>query len=123
MDLDLNEYHCACNLPGLLVARGKRGDRKRAAAIETLVVAACRRAAQRGSRDPFLPDTLFGTAFRRGDVTALEDIVEDVEAGTRWKIGTTLQDAEDWIGQAPAASRGALTEILARLRDACADDG
>jgi hypothetical protein len=118
MQLDLNEYYCACNLPGLLRARGRKGDRKRADAIETLVVSACRRAEERGSQDPWLPDTLFGTAFRRGDVTALEDIVEDVETGRRWRLGSTLRDAEDWIAQAPEDSRVELTGILERLRAA-----
>ena len=65
MKLDLNEYYCACNLPGLYRARGKKGDAERGQAIDTLVLMACRRAEERASRDPFLPITLFGTAVLR----------------------------------------------------------
>jgi hypothetical protein len=118
MVLDLNEYYCACNLPVLLRERGRRDDQDRATAIDTQVVSACRRAEKMQSQDPFLPDTLFGTAFRQGDLAALEAIVEDVEAGIPWRLGTTLQDAEDWIQQAPESKRPDLTAVLGRLRAA-----
>ena len=118
MKLDLNEYYCACNLPALLRDRGKKGDPERADAIDTLVVTACRLAEERGSRDPWLPDTLFGTAFRRGDVAVLDDIVEEIEAGTPWRLGSTLRDAEAWIQQAPDGQRRELAEILERVREA-----
>lgn len=118
MLLDLNEYYCACNLPGLLRERGRNDDLERAAAIDTQVVTACRRAEKMQSQDPFLADTLFGTAFRRGDISALEAVVEEVEAGLPWRLGTTVKDAEDWIQQAPVAKQNDLKRILARLRDA-----
>ena len=118
MQLDLNEYYCASNLPSLLRARAEKEDAQRADAIETLIVAACRRAQQRGSRDPFLPATLFGTAFRRGETAALDDIVSEIEGGVRWRLGTTLGDASDWIARAPLESRPALESILFRLRAA-----
>lgn len=116
--LDLNEYYCSGNLPSLLRTRGKRGDAERADAIDTMVIAACKRAEERKSQDPWLPDTLFGTAFRRGDVAALEEIVDKVERGVPWRLGSTLTDAREWIAQAPAASRDELSRILDRLRRA-----
>ena len=118
LELDLNEFYCSSNLPLLLRARGRTTDAARADEIESLIIAACVRAEKRGSQDLFLPDTLFGTAFRRGDLAALERIVDVVEAGTPFRLGTTLQDAEDWIDQAPEDARPALLEILARLREA-----
>ncbi len=118
MLLDLNEYYCAGNLPGLLRDRGRNEDQERATAIDTQVVAACRRAEKMHSQDPFLADTLFGTAFRQGDLAALEAIVEEVEAGIPWRLGTTLHDAEEWIQQASAAKRPDLMAILGRLRTA-----
>lgn len=120
MLLDLNEYYCACNLPALLRARNKRGDDERARAIDVQVVAACVRAKQVGSKDPFLNNTLFGTAFRQGNVAALEDITEEIEADTAWELGTTLEDAKDWIRQAPEESRAELSGIVERLRAALA---
>jgi hypothetical protein len=73
---------------------------------------------QRQSTDPWLPYTLFGIAFRRGDVAALEEHVERVESGVPWRLGSTLQDAAGWIRQAPAERRDELNRILERLRRA-----
>ena len=87
------------------------------------MVAACRRAEDRGSRDPWLPDTLFGTAFRRGDTAVLDDITDEIESGVRWRLGSTLKDAEDWIDQAPEESQEELTQILGRLREAYDEGG
>jgi hypothetical protein len=70
------------------------------------------------SHDPFLADTLLGPAFPQGDLAAPEAIVEEVETGIPWRLGTTLQDAEDWIQQAPAVKRSDLMSILGRLRSA-----
>ncbi|HMB70394.1 MAG TPA: TRAFs-binding domain-containing protein [bacterium] len=123
LHLDLNEFYCSSNLPGLLRARGKTTDVSRADEMETLVIAACVRAEKRGSRDPFLPDTLFGTAFRRGDLAVLERVLDEVEAGTPFRLGTTLQDAEDWIGHAPATVQDDLRGVLERLRRASARRG
>ena len=118
MQLDLNEYYCACNLPALLRARNKRGDDERARMIDLQVVTACHRAKQLGSKDPFLSSTLFGAAFRQGSVAALEDIAEEIEGGVPWQLGTTLEDAKDWIQQAPEESRAELSSMVGRLRAA-----
>lgn len=118
MLLDLNEYFCACNLPWLLRERNGKDDQERATAIDAQVVTACRRAEKMHSQDPFLADTLFGTAFRQGDLAALEAIVEDVEQGAAWRLGTTLKDAENWIKQAPAEKQADLTGVLKRLQAA-----
>jgi len=118
MVLDLNEYYCACNLPALLRDRARHGDEERAVAIDNQVVTACRRAKQLGSTDPWLEQTLFGAAFRSGDVGALDEIADEIEGGAAWQLGTTLDDAETWIRQAPEDKKAELDEILQRLRGA-----
>lgn len=115
MQLDLNEYYCSNNLPGLLRARGRGGDDERAATIDTLVVAACRRAEALGTGDDWLHDTLFGAAFRSGDLAALRDLADRVEEGVPWQLHTTLADAQDWIDFAPAEAHEELQEILDRM--------
>lgn len=121
--LDLNEYYCSSNLPVLLRTRAKKGDRERADVIETLVIAACKRAEERKSPDPWLPDTLFGTAFRHGDLATLDEIVERVERGVPWRLGSTLTDAKEWITHAPPQTRDELARILERLRRTHAEKG
>ena len=116
MLLDLNEYYCSCNLPALLRARGKRGDEERATAIDVQVIAACRRAKRTGSSDVWLDNTLFGTAFRGGEMSVLEDIADEIEGGVPWQLGVTLDDADDWIRQAPGDKQDALRGVLDRLR-------
>ncbi|HEX9619275.1 MAG TPA: TRAFs-binding domain-containing protein [Polyangiaceae bacterium] len=120
MGLDLNEYYCSCNLPALYRARKKRGDEERAKSVDAQVVAACARAKARGSKDDFLAPTLFGAAFRAGDVVRLEELAAEAEAGLRFVLDTTLKDAKDWIEQAPAKKRDKLEKVLQRLNGALA---
>ena len=63
-------------------------------------------------------DTLFGTAFRQGDVVILEDIADEIEGGVPWQLRSTLDDAADWIRQAPEDKREELGAVLDRLRGA-----
>jgi len=113
--LDLNEYYCSDNLPSLLRSRDQCGDAERADWIEMLVIAASRRAVERNSQDPWLPNTLFGAAFRRGDLTSLGEIVDLIELGLPWRLGSTLKDASGWIRVAPEEKRAELKRILDRL--------
>jgi hypothetical protein len=118
MELDLNEYYCSCNLPALLRARGEDEE---ADAIEPQVVAATARALKRGVVDEFLPGTLFGIAFRKGDAASLrelESLADELETGSRFALGTALEDAGTWIDQAPPAAREKLRSILGRLKRA-----
>lgn len=119
--LDLNEYYCASNLPGLYRARGRQGDERRATATDVLVLQACQRAQELGTGDAWLPNTLFGAAFRGGDLEVLESIVEDIEHGPLWQLQATISDAQDWIERAPDDLREDLEEILERLRDVAAE--
>jgi hypothetical protein len=60
MQLDLNEYYCASNLPRLYRQRGRKGDEERAQSTLHLVMAACERARRRGVLDECLRQTLLG---------------------------------------------------------------
>ena len=119
MRLDLNEYYCSSNLPGLLRDRGYSGDAERADAIELQVLEACLRAKGIGSQDPYLDATLFGAAFRRGEVEKLERLADAVELDpAAWRLASLAQDAADWIRHAPDHARPALEDVLVRLRAA-----
>ena len=68
MELDLNQYYCASNLPRLYRQRKRKGDDERAGAVSTLVVAACERAKKLGLADEWVRPTLLGAAFDAGNV-------------------------------------------------------
>ena len=130
MELDLNQYYCSNNLPGLLRARGASGDEARAKAIDTLVVAACRRAEMLGTGDEWLYDTLLGAAMRSADLAAVRELSAKLDERSRWRLHSTLDDAGDWIAVAPPEQRAGLLEILDEMAESFsnpeaddADDG
>ncbi|MBV9290191.1 MAG: DUF4071 domain-containing protein, partial [Hyphomicrobiales bacterium] len=99
MELDLNEYYCASNLPRLYRQRRRKGDDERARSVSTLVVAACERAKKRGLADEWLRPTLLGAAFDAGDADKAEELADEVgaEGGARWKLQTTMSDLESSV--------------------------
>lgn len=117
MRLDLNQYFCSGNLPALLRARGGPGDADRARAVDTLVVAACRRAEELGTGDEWLVDTLLGAAFRSGDVAEVERLAAKLDGGAAWRPQSTFADAEDWIALAPPERAADLRRILAEIAE------
>jgi hypothetical protein len=119
MELDLNEYYCACNLPSLLNARGRRGDREKALVVEQFVLAACSRADKKGVQDEWLRPTLLGAAFRARDLERASDLTErvELEGGVGWQLESTLVDLATAVDQArddPAHAE--LLELLGRLQ-------
>ena len=92
MELDLNQYYCASNLPRLYKARKRKGDDERARSVSTLVVAACERAKKLGLADEWLRPTLLGAAFDAGDADKAEELAEEVgaEGAALWKLQTTI---------------------------------
>jgi len=119
MELDLNEYYCACNLPSLLIARGRRGDREKALVIEQFVLAACSRADKKGVQDEWLRPTLLGAAFRARDLERASDLTErvELEGGVGWQLESTLVDLATAVDQArddPAHAE--LLVLLGRLQ-------
>lgn len=120
MELDYNQYYCACNLPGLLEARKNGGDRERALIVDHFVVAACERALRREEEDEWTRQTLLGAAFRAGDVTKAQELAERVrrEGPTRWQMKSTLNDLADAVTRHEHAStREQLGQVLNHLRE------
>jgi len=123
MQLDLNEYYCASNLPRLYRKRNRKGDGERATMVSQLVVAACDRAMKRGTGDEWLRPTLLGAAFDAGDCDKAEDLAEQVEdeGSARWKLKSTVADLAAAVALATdAACRDQLTAVLERLKRAAA---
>ncbi len=92
--LDLNEYFCACNLPGLYRARNARSDLKRAETVSAQVVTSCERARQLELGDEWLEPTLLGNAFDAQDLDKATELVEEIFTGdqSKWKLETSIDD-------------------------------
>jgi hypothetical protein len=115
MELDYNAYYCSSNLPLLLRARGGEGDERRAAVIDTFVLAACERALKRNESDEWLRPTLLGAAFRAGDVKSAAEHAKTVkrEGAAQWKLETTLQDIAGILSLMPDS------DIKLQLQSTC----
>ena len=120
MELDYNEYYCACNLPGLLRARRREGDSEEARFIDQMVVLTCKRAIKRGEADAWTKPTLLGSAFRAGDVQEVQRLTLDVarEGPAAWQLKTSLADARDAVTMTDdAALRAKLAAEIAKLEE------
>lgn len=118
MELDLNEYYCACNLPHLYRERGRAGDEEKAQTVLRLVVAACQRAQRRGAVDPWLRRTLLGAAFNAADPAKAEELVDQVldEGPARWEVDSLRADLRASVAQVrDEAVRQRLQQLLDRL--------
>ena len=118
MEIDFNLYYCSSNLPLLLRARDRKGDKERAAIVDQFVLAACARALERGEQDEWLRPTLLGAAFRACDGEKARELADQVEeeGGATWKLAATLADLEAALRQAEGhAAHGDLQEIYERL--------
>ncbi len=111
MNLNLNEYYCVCNLPGLLRERNGAGDEEEADFLDRLTVLAAHRKIERGEDDDWARSTLLGAAFRVGDLADVKKCIHQVEqeGPILWMLATTLDDINDAIKATPASS--ALSEL------------
>lgn len=116
MNLDLNEYYCASNLPGLLRTRGAPGDAEEADFLERFIVMVTQRKITRGEDEGWARSTLLGTAFRVGDTKEVARLIQEVarEGPAAWQLVSTLQDIEDTLS-AMADTSG--KHQLAQYRD------
>ncbi|HEY6888107.1 MAG TPA: TRAFs-binding domain-containing protein [Solirubrobacter sp.] len=120
MDLDLNEYYAASNLPRLYRERNDPGDEQRALEAETATMLACRAAIAKGTADEWARPTLLGLAFERGDVPEAIRLRAEVarEGPARWKLETTLADLSASVdARADEEIRAGLKAVLDQLRD------
>lgn len=121
MQLDLNEYYCASNLPGLYRQRKRKGDEDRAQNVLRGVIAACERARSRNLADPWLRPTLLGAAFDAADADKAEALADEVESDgpAAWQLSSLLVNLETSVGQVAAAdddTRARLQAVLDRLK-------
>jgi len=118
VQVDLNDYYPASNLPRLYRQRGEGNDAVRADEVAVIATEACRRAIALGSEDEWTRATLLGLAFYRGDVVGARDLKTRVEADgpSAWKLKSTLTDLQTDIEQhSDPAVRGALKVIVKQL--------
>ncbi len=123
MELDLNQYYCSSNLPRLYKVRKRKGDEERAQSVLQIVIAACKRALNRGLADEWLRPTLLGAAFDAGDCDEAEELAAQVvaEGAARWKLETTLADLESSVAQVEDKDRRErLATVLDSLKSAIA---
>jgi hypothetical protein len=115
MRLDLNQYYCSCNLPALYRARGATGDEVRARTVDAVVLQACQRASILGIGDNFLDATMFGAAFRAGDVVAAREALGRMLTSPSFVRKTTRDDALLWLSQTNEGDRPALQALVDEL--------
>src|SRR5260370_38500776 len=101
MDLDLNEYYCSSNLPGLYRKRNRKGDQERARAVLNIVMAACGRAKRRGTSDEWLRPPLLAGAFDLGDADQAEELRDELadEGPALWQVGSVAPDVAAVVAQ------------------------
>ena len=118
MELDLNEYYCACNLPRRLRQRGTADDLAQAAAIVPLVIRAAQRTLRRNPEDRWALFTLLGTSFDAADANAARKYLDMVKKAkpADWEVKATLDDVELALSQQAAEAQRVLAPIAAELR-------
>lgn len=106
MELDLNEYYCVCNLPGLLRDRNSDGDADEAVFLDRLTVLAVWTKLAKGEADEWARQALLGAAFRGGDIAQVKRLTKEVaaEGPAIWKLESTLKDINDTIAAMPDSS-------------------
>jgi tetratricopeptide (TPR) repeat protein len=116
MKLDLNEYYCVSNLPGLLRSRGGPGDEEEAAFLDRLTVLATQRKIDRSEDDGWARSTLLGAAFRVADGTKVAMLTKEVarEGPAVWQLDSTLKDINDTIDTMPESET---KQQLVKTRD------
>ena len=92
MEVDLNDYYPASNLPQLYRMRDKPGDRQFAMEAEVVTAVACRAAILNGSANEWTRSTLLANAFDRGDVDEAIRMGSEVEVEglAGWQLSSTI---------------------------------
>jgi hypothetical protein len=119
MELDLNQYYCASNLPRLYRQRKQKGDEVRAHSVAPIVVAACERARKLGVADEWLRATLLGAAFDAHDSDKAAELATEVatQGAATWQIDSTLGDLKLSVSQVDDEdAKGRLQAVLETLK-------
>jgi hypothetical protein len=118
MDVDLNDFYPASNLPRLYRERDDPGDEQRAADAEVATMLACRAAIANGSPNPWVRPTLLGLAFERGDVPEAIRLRAEVqqEGPGRWQLDSVVGNLRASVaGRRDAEVRAGLQAVLDQL--------
>jgi hypothetical protein len=118
MDVDLNDYYPASNLPPLYRERNDPGDEQRAVEAEVLTAVACRAAIANGTADEWVRPTLLANAFDRGDVAEAIRLRAQVETEglVRWQLDSTIERLRASVAaQRDAEVRAGLEAVLEQL--------
>jgi len=94
MNLDLNEYYCACNLPRLLKSRDAEDDSEKARFIANLVIHVCKIRKRHEKTDGWENPALLGAAFDIEDVGQAMEIAAKINRATQedWHLESSLPD-------------------------------
>lgn len=119
MQLDLNDYFPACNLPRLYRRRGEEGDEAKAREAATISLAACNRARVRNPADSWTRPTLLGAAFDAGDAKQAKQLYREMlkEGAGAFQLHSTIPDLEKSLAlQAGSETFGELQKVLDDLK-------
>jgi hypothetical protein len=120
MDVDLNAYYPASNLPRLYRRRDEPGDEQRAGEAEVAAMLACRAAIQNGTKDEWVRPTLLGLAFDRGDVPEAIRLRKEVEAEgpETWQLDSTIRNLRTAVaGHDDPEVKAGLQAVLDQLEE------
>ena len=121
MEVDLNDYYPASNLPQLYRQRDKLGDRQLAMEAEVVTAVACRAAILNGSANEWTRSTLLANAFDRGDVDEAVRMGAEVEAEglPGWQLESTISNLKTSLAhQVDGNLVAALRLVIERLEQA-----
>ena len=124
MELDLNVYYPANNLPRLYRERGEPGDAQLADEAEAAVALACKTQIARGTADEWARATLLGLAFDRGDVPEAIRLRREVErqGPAAWGLKSTIADLKASVDDAADEDvRAGLQAVLDQLTELLED--
>jgi hypothetical protein len=121
MEVDLNDYYPASNLPQLYRLRDAPGDRQLAMEAEVVTAVACRAALLNGSANEWTRSTLLANAFERGDVDEALRMGVEVEAEglPGWQLKSTIANLKTGLAHHDDGKvRAALQPIIDSLEQA-----
>ena len=118
MNLDLNDYFPASNLPRLLRLRNQEGDEKLAREAAIITVHGAERALVRNPTDQWVLPTLLGAAFDAGDVAKASKLIAQIRWANlpEFPIETTAKDLRVAVSLTrDEATKSALCNLIERF--------
>lgn len=120
MEVDLNDFYPASNLPRLYRERNDPGDDQLAVEAAVATKVACRAAIENGTTNEWVRPTLLGIAFDQSDVPEairLRPLIED-DGPETWKLASTIDDLRTSVRNQPHPEvQAALQAVLEQLEE------